>query len=73
MLKEVISCTRRSIMQKNQFLKLGASRPIQVEQQDHSGHPAGGGFLRQVPRFKWVCDPSHVTPWSDANSSHDVY
>jgi hypothetical protein len=31
-------------MQKNQFLKLGASRLIQVEQQDHSCHPAEGFF-----------------------------
>jgi len=35
-------------MQKNQFLKLGASRPIQVEQQDHSCHPAEG-FLTPSP------------------------
>ena len=35
-------CTHRSIMHKNQFLKLGASRPIQVEQQDHSCHSAEG-------------------------------
>jgi len=31
-------------MQKNQFLKLGASRPIQVEQPDHSCRPAEGFF-----------------------------
>jgi hypothetical protein len=36
-------------MQKNQFLKLGASRPIQVEQQDHSGHPAERGFFTPSP------------------------
>lgn len=46
----------RSIMKKNQFLKVGAWRQIEVEQQDHSCHPADG--------FSTPSPSAQVSLWS---------
>jgi hypothetical protein len=57
-------------MQKNQFLKLGA-RPIQVEQQDHSCHPAEG-YLTPSPSVQvslWS-KPCHVLSGREYFSRH---